>query len=183
LDDNILAICKCADQATELPMMTATCQRAQDKITDIKLMFMNHPISIPSELRRNRRQILIAATLLISTLSGLFSAARLFHFAGDAGDTADNQDTIVEVLAQHEVATLRNTAELQIMNNTLHLLHKHLNNTLDTQHQQEVHNACIYESFNTITHLDALLIGLHALMNDRVHPILIQPQTLIKVAR
>jgi len=54
LDDNILAICKCADQVMELSMMRATCQRAKDKILDIKLMFMNHPITTPLELRRNR---------------------------------------------------------------------------------------------------------------------------------
>jgi hypothetical protein len=154
------------------------CERTKMRIDHVKQTFNVIDIGIPTNMKRHKRQIIMAAAVLAASLTGLFTASTLFKVASDGAKAQENQDFIVEALARNALQVNRTTREIQLTERTLVLLQHHLAARQTLEEVNSVVSMCNNELNSIGDHVDRLTTGLQALLDNRIHSNLVGPDAL-----
>ena len=154
------------------------CERVLQRIDHIRQTFHVTETGIPTNLRRHKRQIIIAAALLTASLTGLFTASTLFKVATDGSKAQENQDFIVETLARNALRLNRTINEVLLTERTLILLEHHLQARERIQEVDALITMCSNELHSIGGHVDRLTVGLQSLLANKIHADLVAPEAL-----
>jgi len=201
---NLEGVCGCADGMSKLykkldghanatqqqvllqqhyMVLKAGCVQTKGRLEHIMQTFNVIKEGVPTNARRFKRQLIAGAALLLASISGLFSASALLQVALDSGRSNENQDFIVEVLAKEEVRLNRTYTDEIVTRRVLTLLEAHIRSREVLQDLNMATSMCMYELHSISDHVDRLISGLQALLDNSIHSNLVAPRSLEKVSQ